>query len=143
MPTKVAIAMDTHPVTRLAADWYLGNVAGDDHQVVFLHMSPSSAEPTATDIQKTVSELTAQHSLPDERFQVCVVPTSANKKEGIAKDLLAELNKISVDMVVLGCRYSQKSYLGSVSDYIIKNTSAVCLIKKLESVEDAAKAALA
>ena len=134
---KVTICLDNESITNQAAEWYFQNAYTLTHQVNFLYMKSTkndNSEEQENQLKIKIQNYIEKYNLSDPK--IFIIPTESNRKEPLAKELLNEIEKIGSEMIVLGCKYNQKASLGSVSGYVIKNTKAVCLVRKTKSVED-------
>ena len=92
-------------------------------------------EKAEAKLKEKALAVAAQFKIPEENFDYEAVSFTdqSSKAEVIAKEIIAEIKKKDIDLIVMGCRNTKmKKFLGSVSDYIIKETNAVCLVKKFE-----------
>ena len=150
---KVLIALDNHKATLKGFQWYLENVFKITHEISIMHLAkpptlltgatPEAQEKATADfnaaeqkLEQQAKELMEKNNVPDDLYKYFSIEPSDHsmKAESIAKDIIKEIENQGVDMIVMGCRNTKmKKFLGSVSDYVVKNASCVCLVKKFEA----------
>lgn len=82
-------------------------------------------------LKQKADQIAQEYNLKNYNYLATTGSDHSENAEQVAKEICAEIEKQKIDMIVMGCRaVKMKKYLGSVSDYIVKNTEAVCLIKK-------------
>ena len=146
---KVLIALDHHEVSIKALKFYLENVHKPDHEIHGFHLSlqeklPAGGTPEAQQkladickakeekLKKKCAKLISEVS-PDAKFEFVVLEKlGAFDAEEIGKFLIEEIKQVDAGLVILGCRghLKLKHFLGSVSDYVVKQCSVPTLVLK-------------
>ena len=148
---KVLIALDNHKATIQAWQWYMTHVYRESHQLFIFHLSKPPQIPAGTPetiaaenekfqnseikLKEKAEKIAKEFNVPEKMFEYSAVTPSdlSSKAEIVAKEICEEIERREAELIVMGCRNTKmKKFLGSVSDYIIKETGAVCLVKKFE-----------
>ena len=150
---RVLIALDSNKVTYEATLWYMEEMYQKHHEIFIFHLaiSPTILTPVGgkeinqwahdqfeakeQKLKEGVEALREIFDVPENMFHYHTMEPSDQefKAEHLGKIIVDETERLKIDMIVMGCRnVTQKRFLGSVSDYILKNTEACCMIKKFE-----------
>merc|ERR1712226_1545499 len=135
---KIIIAFDNNRVTEQALRWYLSNSYREDHDVNLFHISnppifmagvteeaknkeQEKWEKSESSLKQKAEDICKEFNVSKYNYYYTGTGTDhSNNSEQIAKQICDEIKRCKVDMIVMGCRnVRMKTYLGSVSDYII------------------------
>lgn len=150
---KVIIALDHHEVSLKALRFYIENIHKPEHTIVGFHLSlqeklPAGGSPEAqkklreitkakeAKLQKKCNKLMAEleektSTKVDFEFRV-EEKLGSFDAEAIGKFVLHEIKTVEAGLVILGCRghLKLKHFLGSVSDYVVKQCDVPVLVLK-------------
>merc|ERR1711981_1427500 len=147
---KVIIALDHSEVTLKALRYYLEHLHQDSHDIIGFHLSMREQIPVGGDdkaneklaeqckakekkllkkVEKLFNEL--EKDFTKFSFQVTEKLGSFDAEE-IGKFILDEVKATQAEPVIMGCRghLKLKHFLGSVSDYVVKQTMVPTLVLK-------------
>merc|ERR1711934_93794 len=149
---KVLIALDHHEVSLKAMRFYLANIHKPGQELVGFHLSlqeklPAGGTPEAqkklvelckakeAKLKKKCDKLIDEVGNSDTKFEFRVVEKLGSfDAEEIGKFVLEEIKKVDAGLVILGCRghLKLKHFLGSVSDFVVKQCDVPTLVLKLK-----------
>jgi len=134
----VAIGIDESTFSEQALDWYLSNVRRDDDYVVLIHCpemydltmsSPAVMDQLLKELQSKVEALETKYKTKLQAVKLTgKFRTGAGKPGEIVCKLAEEEN---AQLIVTGTRGQGKirrTFLGSVSDYIIHHSKVPVLV---------------
>ena len=149
---KIFITFDDHIAAEQATEWYLNNCYHPEHHITFFHLNVvksndneehiKEAQIKVNNIETNIKKIVEKHNIKDNyEIKIQKAEYTLDKKDVFDKEkrvggeIIVEIEKAGAEMVIMGCKFNMKSYLGSVSEYIVKNTHCVCLIKKYKEPE--------